>query len=161
MGTVAISSIGEGGKMGLPSFDALHGAPDDVKKGWWDKLARTIALDFDGVLHPYTKGWQGSIPEAEEPSEGALEFLQWCKANDYLVVVFSTRANHLEGMQGIADWLALHGLSQYIEDITHEKPPAMAYVDDRAVPFTGGSWIGVYAGIQYLAQQDHRGAAKS
>jgi len=145
--------------MTLPTFEDHHGDPKLVKEGWFETLARTIAVDFDGVLHPYSGGWQGSVPATEDPTEGALEFLEWCKKNDYRVVVYSTRANHAEGLQGIADWLNTHKFSEYIADITHEKPPAVAYVDDRAVPFTG-SWISVYANIQHLVRQDHRGAAK-
>lgn len=42
--------------------------------GRYRKVSRTIAVDFDGVIHKYSKGWQnGSI--YDEPVEGAKEAL--------------------------------------------------------------------------------------
>ena len=51
---------------------------------------KTIAIDFDGVIHKYSKGWQdGSI--YDEPVEGAFEAIQHYMKNDYAVFIFSTR----------------------------------------------------------------------
>lgn len=121
------------------------------------QLARTIAVDFDGVLHPYTDGWQGSVPVDEPPTPGADHFLANLVANGFEAVVFSTRADHPEGLTGILDWLDKYALSQYVEDVTHTKPPAIAYVDDRAVAFTG-SWPEVYQGINRLVDSRAHGA---
>lgn len=125
---------------------------------WFEKLGRTIAIDFDGVLHPYTEGWVGSTPADEPPMPGALEFLQELHGKGYTLVVFSTRADHEAGHAGIVAWLDEHGLGEFIERVTAMKPAAIAYVDDRAVPFTG-HFGAVLDGIDRLAEGRAHGAA--
>ncbi len=56
-------------------FDPARFATMEEQEGWFKNLARTIAVDYDGVLHPYTAGWVGSVPADEEPMPGAPEFL--------------------------------------------------------------------------------------
>jgi hypothetical protein len=143
----------------LPTFEEQHGHPTEVKKEWFDQLARTIAIDFDGVLHPYTNGWTGSVPDDEPPISGVRGFLELLKAQDYRLVVFSTRADHAEGAAGIDRWLTDWGIRPFFDEITHTKPPAIAYVDDRAVPFIG-NWQAVLDGIDKLAGGPSHGAAR-
>lgn len=51
----------------------------------------TIAIDFDGVIHKYSKGWQdGSI--YDEPIEGAFKMINYFMSQGYTVFVFSTRS---------------------------------------------------------------------
>lgn len=115
---------------------------------------RTIAVDFDGVLHPYTNGWTGYIPEDEPPMAGASAFLARLKREGYRVVVFSTRCDNPEGLAGTRAWLVTHGLDVLVDDVTCSKPPAVAYVDDRAVPYLG-DWSAVHAGIARLEGKPH------
>lgn len=115
---------------------------------------RTIAVDFDGVLHPYTNGWTGYTPEDEPPMDGAFAFLGKLKADGYRVVVFSTRCDNPEGLAGTRAWLVTHGLDPLVDDVTCSKPPAVAYVDDRAVPYLG-DWSAVLAGIARLEGKTH------
>lgn len=124
---------------------------------WFDELKRTIAIDFDGVLHPYTNGWTGSVPDDEPPIDGARELLAELHGTGFLLVVFSTRADHTDGKLGILDWLERHELGQYIEEVTHLKVPAIAYIDDRAVPYAG-NWDEVRAGVARLAAGAAHGA---
>ena len=142
----------------LPTFEEWHGHPTRVMEGWFDKLARTIAWDFDGVLHPYTNGWTGSTPDDEPPVPGVRDVLAALQADGYRQVVFSTRANHVEGADGIAAWLDAHDLARFFDEVTHSKPPAIAYVDDRAVPFVG-DWAAVRDGIERLGGGRSHGAA--
>jgi FMN phosphatase YigB (HAD superfamily) len=144
--------------MTLPTFVEYHAGDLDLER-WWNKLARTVAVDFDGVLHPYTDGWKGSVPVDEPPVPGAKEFLQWCVQQRYEVVVFSTRADHAEGLAGILAWLLKYGLLEYVEGgVTHTKPPAIAYVDDRAVPYAG-DWEAVRQGVKVLTLGNSHGPA--
>jgi hypothetical protein len=128
--------------------------PDSPEmKEYMTMLGKTIAFDFDGVLHPYTAGWTGSVPADEPPVEGAREILRDLRDAGFKLVVFSTRADHQEGLAGILAWLAKHDLSAYVDDVTHLKVPAVAYVDDRAVAFRpaeGLGWNEVRLGIAGL-----------
>ncbi len=52
---------------------------------------QTIAVDFDGVIHRYSRGWQdGSI--YDPPVDGAVEALERLH-HRYKVVIFTTRVN--------------------------------------------------------------------
>lgn len=140
--------------------DQAHLHDPALLERWFNKLAKTIAVDFDGVLHPYTKGWIGSVPDNEPPIMGAAQFLTDLREQGYEVVVFSTRADHPDGLNGILEWLEYHGLLADVVRVTHKKPAAIAYVDDRAVPFTG-SWGDVHDGIARLASSRPHGAGHS
>jgi hypothetical protein len=128
---------------------------------WFTKLAQTIAVDFDGVLHPYSRGWTGSVPADEPPIDGARTFLEALNAAGLRVVVFSTRADHPEGWTGIENWLRDNDLRQLVDEITHTKPAAIAYVDDRAVTFNvdaEDAWADVMDGIARLRRSRAHGA---
>jgi len=90
---------------------------------------KTIAVDFDGVIHAYTKGWQGG-ELYDPPMEGAAKAIKGLLDEGYKVVVFTTRKDH----EAIADWMVRWGLP--LIPITSIKMPAIAYIDDRAVRFT-------------------------
>lgn len=96
--------------------------------------AKRICLDFDGVLHLYSKGWQGAT-WLEDPTPGAQEFVRDLQAAGFEVVVQSTRASTWEGNVAMNAWLARHGFPSLI--VTAEKPMAMLYVDDRGFRFEG------------------------
>jgi hypothetical protein len=108
----------------------------------------TICVDFDGVIHAYSKGFHdGTI--YDRPVNGtslALERLH----NEYKVVVLSARARSDEQVKEIWDWLATYGLDGYVDEVTNKKPPAVAYIDDRAVTFI--DWADVPEGIRRLGE---------
>lgn len=110
----------------------------------------TIAVDFDGVLHPYTAGWTGPEPEDEPPVDGALAAVKALAAK-YDVIVFSTRCDSHEGLWGVRGWLGSHGFAPYIKDVTCTKPGALAYIDDRAVVFDG-DWDAALAAAYTLVK---------
>jgi hypothetical protein len=130
---------------------------------------RTIAVDFDGVIHQYSQGWQdGTIYDPPMPgaAEGLLALM-----NQYAVFIHTTRES-----KPVAHWVAERlriptayetrcphendgdviaieawsknqgaiykcGLPVFWNDtsrilVTNRKLPAVAYVDDRAYPFT-------------------------
>lgn len=122
---------------------------------------RTVAVDFDGVIHAYSKGWQdGSI--YDEPVEGAFDALRQLMRH-HAVFVFTSREP-----EQVMPWLEGHGFDVTIDDrcgrclghtedsceachgsgrltfwnvrgqllVTQCKLPAVAYLDDRAVHFT-------------------------
>ena len=94
-----------------------------------------VALDFDGVMHKYSKGWQkGQI--YDPPVESLKEALVFLAAR-YRVVVYTART--ASDLKLIWNWLYEHGLHRYVSEVTFIKPKAKLYVDDRAYRFTG-SW---------------------
>jgi len=95
---------------------------------------KTVAIDFDGVIHSYKQGWTGPVPE-DPPVDGALDFIHFLEKKGYEVVIFSSRAKTKEGVEGTEKWLSEHGFPKL--DVRHEKPEALLYIDDRGFRFTG------------------------
>jgi hypothetical protein len=122
-------------------------------------MSLTVAVDFDGTIHPYTNGWTGEIPDDEPPIEGAVFFLHTLKELKYRVVIFSARASTMEGHQGILNWLIAYDLKKYVDDITFTKPYAVAYVDDRSVVYRDCNWADCIAAIEELSPKKKHNAA--
>jgi len=98
-------------------------------------MTKTIAIDFDGVLHSYKSGWiAGHI--LEEPLNGALHFCHWLIENKFKIIIFSCRASDPVGFVAICTWLNEHNFPATIE-VTHKKPDALLYIDDRGMRFNG------------------------
>lgn len=90
---------------------------------------RTICLDFDGVLHGYSRGWDdGTI--YDPPVLGAVESVK-ALAEKYRLVISTCR----EDTVAIWQWLNKFGMNEYIAEVTNGKPKAMLYIDDRAIRF--------------------------
>ena len=93
----------------------------------------TIVFDFDGVIHKYSKGWQdGTI--YDEPVPGIRELIEELR-KDYKVVIVSSRIKNQKQFQEMFKWLQKYSIK--VDDITHEKVPALVYVDDRTILFNG------------------------
>ena len=100
-------------------------------------MAKTVVFDFDGVIHSYTSGWQGEGNIPDPPVQGIREALKEIHDAGYEVMVVSTRCATIEGHGAIEAWLYDNGLREYIDKVCREKPPAIAYIDDRAICFVG------------------------
>ncbi|HYE93919.1 MAG TPA: hypothetical protein VEA38_23010 [Terriglobales bacterium] len=98
-------------------------------------MTKTIALDFDGVLHPYTRGWTGPVPDDEPPTYGAVAAVQRIKNEGYRVSIFTCRALTADGRAGVIAWCKRYGIEA--DEVTAIKPHAVLYVDDRAIRFEG------------------------
>ena len=100
-------------------------------------MAKTVVFDFDGVIHSYTSGWQGEDTILDPPVPGIRKALKEIRDAGYEVVVVSTRCATIKGHGAIEAWLYDNGLREYIDKVCKEKPPAVAYIDDRAICFDG------------------------
>ena len=104
-------------------------------------MMKTICIDFDGVLHSYTNGWQGENVASDPPVPGAIEWLRdLIRDPNFEPVIYSSRSKHLSGIQCMQGWLTRHGLSH--EDLDRlqfptQKPAAFLTIDDRAICFDG------------------------
>lgn len=87
----------------------------------------TVLVDFDGVIHRYSRGWaDGTAYDVPMPnSQSALAYLD---ASGYEVIIFSTR-----DADQIYEWLKKNGFREY--PVTNVKQPAVAIIDDRAIRF--------------------------
>lgn len=97
----------------------------------------TIAVDFDGVLHSYTSPWVQAEVIPDPPVPGAIDWLREI-SEDLRVVIHTTRGKTPSGRAAVQDWLVAHGWEGGAAvEVTAEKPPALVYLDDRAVRFNG------------------------
>lgn len=120
-------------------------------------MVKTIAIDFDGVIHQYSRGWQdGAI--YDPPMPGAIDALTILMEH-YAVFIHTTRI-----AADVAGWLADRGFDTLVDVegpshpkrefwneqgtllVTDRKLPAVAYVDDRAVRFH--NWMQAMAELE-------------
>jgi len=106
----------------------------------FEKELENIAIDFDGVVHTFDKGWHDGTCYGE-PIEGSLEAIKKI-AEKYDIIIFSAKVrpdrplvNGKTGKELVIEWLENKGVMKYVKDITHEKPRAQFYIDDKAIKF--------------------------
>ena len=97
---------------------------------------RTVALDFDGVLHSYVRGFTGVMPK-DPPVPGAQKFVEDLILNGYTIVIFSHRAVEPDGQVGIQEWLEKWDFPEGIA-VTATKPPAIRAALARASSAVSG-----------------------
>jgi len=90
----------------------------------------TIAIDFDGVIHKYSKGFQGLHNAYDEPMPGVIEALDKLKSDGYRLIIVSSRPTPT-----IKEWLLKNDMSHYFDDVSNTKHPAKYYIDDHAIRF--------------------------
>ncbi len=98
---------------------------------------RTIAIDFDNVIHDYSEGWKdGTIYDG--PVVGAFQAIKKLRDKGYNIVIFTSRP--VEQHKEILDWCIFWAIDFDFDDIpiTNIKPIASVFIDDRAIRFT--SW---------------------
>lgn len=107
----------------------------------------TVAVDFDGVIHRYDSPWINAHTIPDAPVDGAIEWL-WFTMQKLDVVIFSTRCKTWRGRRAVRRWLKRYSDGRWyeypgggygLEDVrlSYEKPPALVYLDDRAMRFEG------------------------
>ena len=102
-----------------------------------DNSKKTIAIDFDGVVHIHS---DNANYEAGVISEGPVKDVGFAirqLRKFYKVVIYSARAADPAGESAIRIWLKKFDIT--VDDVTAKKQPALIYVDDRAIQFKG-SW---------------------
>lgn len=123
-------------------------------------MKRTIAVDFDGVVHRYAKGWQdGELYDI--PMPGAFEAITEL-LKSYCIFIHTSR----DPLQ-VIKWFREHGApfevtTMYssspfwdtpdIVGVSQKKFPAVLYIDDRALRFT--SWEHALEQTARLAMYD-------
>lgn len=100
-------------------------------------MSKNIVFDFDGVIHSYKSGWQGADVISDPPVEGIREAINDIRKAGYKVYVVSSRCSSSIGITSVQEWLVKYSI--YVDGVCQEKPPAVAYIDDRAICFDGDS----------------------
>lgn len=113
------------------------------------ELKKILCVDFDGVLHSYTSGWQGATEIPDEPVYGAIPWLIAMLENaNYEIHIYSSRSKEPGGIEAMRDWVH-HQVKEYqypdylidkvVERVQYptQKPPAYLTIDDRAICFRG------------------------
>ena len=105
---------------------------------------KNIAIDFDGVVHTFDKGFHDGTCYGE-PIEGSLEAIKTL-SEKYNVIIFTAKAkpsrplvNGKTGAELVYDWLVKHGVMKYVKQITAEKPRSFVYIDDKGYRFE--NWV--------------------
>lgn len=107
---------------------------------------KTIALDFDGVLHVYDRGWQdGSI--YGDVIEGAVEAVQ-ALSKEYSLVIFTCRVP----VTAVFNWVKEKFNLEI--PVTNAKPHADMYIDDRGHHFQ--AWENTLYEIGYRAKSEFK-----
>ncbi len=110
-----------------------------VPPGFENEL-NNIAIDFDGVIHNFDKGWHDGTCYGD-PLPGSIAAIK-SLSKKYKIIIFTAKAkknrplvNGKTGVELVRDWLEKHGLIEYVNEITSEKPRAKIYIDDNGYRF--------------------------
>lgn len=128
---------------------------------------RRVAIDFDGTLHAYSRGWaDGSI--YDPPLPDALYALQTFYNRGYEIWIFTCRVvgspefgtvgiGVIDILRWLHEWQGKEGYDFKIapERITCTKPAASVYIDDRGLRFT--NWLDTLDEALALLEAEQRG----
>ena len=115
---------------------------------------KTVALDFDGVIHAYSRGWaDGTI--YDPPVAGAFHAIRRLFDSDFSVFVLSARDPHQikrwvdQQAEDLIATVVPHDMPFWTYKralgVTNRKLPADVYLDDRALFFD--TWANAMANI--------------
>ena len=114
-----------------------------VPPGFENEL-NNVAVDFDGVIHNFDKGWHDGTCYGE-PLPGSIEAIK-ILSKKYNIIIFTAKAkknrplvNGKTGVELVKEWLEKYDLLDYVNEITSEKPRAKIYIDDNGYRFE--NWV--------------------
>ena len=114
-----------------------------VPPGFENEL-NNVAIDFDGVIHNFDKGWHDGTCYGE-PLPGSIEAIKNL-SKKYNIIIFTAKAkknrplvNGKTGVELVKEWLEKYDLLDYVNEITSEKPRAKIYIDDNGYRFE--NWV--------------------
>ena len=106
----------------------------------FERDENNLAIDFDGVIHNFSKGYYDGTCYGE-PIDDSLYALKLL-SKKYNIIIFSSKClpdrplvNGLTGRELIIEWLQKYDVLKYVKEITHVKPRAKYYIDDKAIEF--------------------------
>lgn len=111
---------------------------------------KILCVDFDGVIHLYTSGWQGVDKIPDPPVPNALVWLDVISDHpEYEIAIYSSRSKEAAGIAAMKSWFikqyCAKGIYNTVEataivarfSFPTQKPAAYLTIDDRAICFDG------------------------
>ena len=106
----------------------------------FEKDLKNIAIDFDGVIHDFSRGWHDGTCYGD-PLPGSIEAVRKI-SKTHNVIIFTAKVkpsrplvNGKTGHELVTAWLDKHGILDCVDEITCEKPRAQLYIDDKGYHF--------------------------
>ena len=106
----------------------------------FEKDLKNLAIDFDGVIHDFSKGWHDGTCYGD-PLPGSIEAVKKL-AQNYNIIIFTAKAKPSRplvhgktGTELVSEWLEKHDILNIVDEITSEKPRAQLYIDDKGYHF--------------------------
>jgi 5'(3')-deoxyribonucleotidase len=106
----------------------------------FENKVKSIAIDFDGVIHDAHQGW-GDGTCYGDPLPGAIEAIKQL-SQQYQVIIFTAKAkpdrplvDRKTGVDLVKEWFVKYNILDCITEITSEKPRAELYIDDNGYRF--------------------------
>ncbi len=108
-----------------------------------------VCVDFDGVVHEYSSGWQGADVIPDPPIVDTLKVLYEYLDAGLTIAIHSARSAQPGGIEAMRNWLNKHdfeyrkAMKPVQEPLAWEimfpicKPAAGMYIDDRGYPYNG------------------------
>lgn len=120
-----------------------------IKNGHPPMAEKTVLIDFDATV----RRWDALMNDGVEPEPGAIEAIQELEDRGYRIVIFTSRMSRKWAATVVGDSVKeqddfLAGQYEFVRkylvrygivpaDITSEKQPSLAYIDDRAIGYRG------------------------
>jgi len=151
LGPVTEMSVDEFKEKALATKDKPKLIKSVILSGTSSKREKpALCFDFDKVIHSYPNGWEGENIISGSPVPGAKKMIEVCREH-FRVIVNSARCKSEKGRKAIGEWLKDNNIE--VDEISEHKPPAVAYIDDLAIPFTG-DWDYVQSRLKDLIGTD-------
>ena len=135
---------------------------------------KTVAIDFDGVIHKYRKGWQdGSI--YDELDTDVVKWMYDLMGKDYAIYIHTSR-NPWQVAKKMREQYPYFGAMSYdlatgydvsvvpfwakfwnrndCLGVSRRKLPAIVYIDDRAIRYNGINSLNSALGLEKKATGD-------
>jgi histidinol phosphatase-like enzyme len=102
---------------------------------------KTIAIDFDGVIHNHFLGYHDGTIYGEAISD-SIESIKTLYGMGYEIVIYSCKCHperplvkEKSGKQLIWEWLKENKIDKFIKEVSWGKPHALIYIDDKGYRF--------------------------
>ena len=109
---------------------------EELKHKWFASRPKTLAVDFDGTMVPWTGGQD--LTEIPEPYPGVRESLNNLRKAGWRIIIHSCRgAFGTLAKETMMDWMKKYKISYHDIWEGHGKPMADVYLDDSGLRFNG------------------------